>query len=183
MQEINNIGEVGPKSIRIGGMKLDQLPIAEAAHAKFQMPDVARTEIQNKIEIILAKYPRPRVDYVKSRITECQENIVRVQKTKVEQDEMIRDYNGHISLCEFRDKEIAKLDPKADKAAIKDLRLRFPPYNVAALQQQIVQCGESKQRCDDVIQQENDSIHEFSEALGLCEQRDRELRQYGYKVA
>ncbi len=182
MQETDNIGEVGPKSIRIGGMRLDALPIAEAAHAKFQLPDVMRTEIQNKVEIILAKYPRPRVDYIQSRITECQENIVRVQKTELEQDEMIREYNGHISLCEFRDKEIAKLDPEKDKAAIKDLHLRFPPYNVAAMEQQIVQCRESKQRCDDVVKQENNSIQEFSEALGLCQQRDLELRQYGIKV-
>jgi len=164
-------------------MKLDALPIAEAAHAKMQLPDVMANEIQNKVKIILAKYPKPRVDYLESRIRECKENVERIKTTKLEQEATISEYDGHISLCEFRDGEIAKLDPGKDKTAIKDLQLRFPPYNVVAMHQQIIQCQESMERCDDVIAQEYASITEFSEFLGLCQQRDRELRQYGVKVA
>ena len=181
-QEVPNIGESGLASIRIGGMKLDTLPIAEAAIAKQQWSEKQAEENRNKIEDILGKYPKHSVAYLESRITECQENIKRVRKLKKDQEKLIDDYGTHIALCKHRDTEIAKLDPEADKDEIKALRLKYPPYDVAAMKQQIKQSKEACLRCDYVVDQENTSISELTGVLALCKQRDGELKKFGVKV-
>ena len=183
-QEVPNIGETGLASIRIGGMKLDTLPIAEAAIAKQQWSEKQAEDIRNKIEDILGRYPTHRVTYLESRIAECQDNIVRVRKLKAEQEQMINDYAGHIGMCNHRDRELEKLDPDnpVDAAAIKDLKRRFPPYTVEAMKQQITQCKEAILRCDVVVDAENKSIAELNGMLALCKQRDSELKQFGVKV-
>ncbi len=71
------------------------------------------------------------------------------------------------------------IGPSAHAEQCKELRSKFPPYKISALRQQIVQCKEAIVRCEDVVQQENNSITEFSEVRVLCEQRDKELAQYG----
>ena len=181
-QEVPNIGETGLASIRIGGMKLDTLPIAEAAIAKQQWSEKQAEDTKNKIEAILGKYPKPSVAYLNSRITESQENIQRIRKLKSDQEKMISDYSGHISMCNYRDTELAKLDPEKDEEAIKDLKRRYPPYNVKAMKDQIQQCKEAMFRCDLVVDAENESIAELSGTLALCKQRDSELKQFGVKV-
>lgn len=183
-QEVPNVGETGVASIRIGGMKLDTLPIAEAAIAKQQWSEKQAEEIRNKIEDILGKYPQHTVEYLKARITECQENIVRIRKLKSEQETMINDYAGHIGMCNHRDRELAKLDPERpeDAAQIKKLKIQYPPYNVQAMKQQIDQCKEAILRCDVVVDAENKSIAELNGTLALCKQRDSELKQFGVKV-
>lgn len=181
-QEVSNIGQTGVASIRIGGMKLDTLPIAEAAIAKMQWADKQAEETRNKVENILGKYPKPRVDYLVSRITEAQENILRVKKLKSDQETMIQEYATHISLCHYRDVEVAKLKAPEDQAAITALELKYPPYNVKAMKQQIEQCKEALIRCDVVVETEHTSIAEMTGILALCKQRDAELKQFGVKV-
>ena len=181
-QEVSNIGETGVASIRIGGMKLDTLPIAEAAIAKQQWPEKHAEEVRNKIEDILGRYPKPRVDYLTGRIWEAQDNIKRVKQLKVDQEKMISDYSVHINLCDYRDREIDKLDPVLDKKEIRELKLKYPPYNVKAMKQQIEQCKEALIRCDVVVDTEHASIAEMTGVLALCNQRDAELKQFGVKV-
>lgn len=181
-QEVPNIGETGLASIRIGGMKLDTLPIAEAAIAKQQWSEKQAEDTKNKIEAILGKYPTQTVAYLSSRITESRENIQRIKKLKGDQEQMISDYSGHISMCKYRDDEVAKLDPEQDKEAIKKLEVQYPPYDVKAMKQQIEQCKEAMFRCDLVVDAENESIAEMSGVLALCKQRDAELKQFGVKV-
>lgn len=181
-QEVSNIGETGVASIRIGGMKLDTLPIAEAAIAKQQWPQKVAEENANKIEDILGRYPKQRVDYLVGRINESQENILRVKKLKAEQDQMISDYSVHINLCDYRDREIAKLDEVLHADQIKELKLKYPPYDVKAMKQQIEQCKEAKIRCDIVVDAEHASIAEMNGVLALAKQRDAELAPFGVKV-
>ena len=181
-QEVPNVGQTGIASIRVGGMKLDTLPIAEAAIAKQQWSEKQAEETRNKIQDILGKYPKPTVLYLESRITECQENIQRIKKLKSEQDQMISDYSAHISMCKYRDTELEKLDPERDREEVKKLKIKYPPYNVDAMRQQIEQCKEAILRCDVVVDAENKSIAELSGVLSLCKQRDAELKQYGVKV-
>jgi len=183
--ETDNIGEVGIESIRIGGMKLKHLPIAESAYAKAQMPEAIATDTRNKIEGILKKYPTQRVAYLKSRIKECKENVKRIDTIRSQQNNMISEYTAHITMCKFRDDEIARLseDDPDRESKIRDLNIRFPPYNVGEMQKQINQCVESIDRATEVVAREYASVAELSEVLGLCQKRDEELKAYGVRVA
>lgn len=184
MQQTDNTGETGIKSIRVGGMRLQQLPIAEAAHAKAQLPEAIETDRKNKIEDILAKYPSQRVSYLKSRIQECHDNVARIETIRGQQNVMIAEYTTHITMCKFRDEEIAKIaeDDPDKKLKLSGLMKRFPPYNIEKMKLQIQQCTESIERATEVIAREYTSIAEFSEVLGLCVKRDAELKQYGVRV-
>ena len=185
MSEDSNIGLVGPESIRIAGRKIENLPIAEGARAKQQMGAVIENDRLNKIATVNATYPTQRLDYLLSRINECRENITRVNKTIDEQNNMISEYRGHISMCKHRDKEIARIEKTGahqtneGKAQIKSLRSVFPPYNVDAMEQQIVQCKEAIVRCNDVIAQENTSIGEFQVVVSKVKERDIKLANLG----
>lgn len=185
MKSTKNIGESGPNSIRIGGMKICDLPIAESAAAKQQLPLALDTERQNKIDDVIAGAPKQRVTYLESRIIECQANVVRISEMKSQQQATISEYVSQISLCKFRDGEISKLgedDSDYDKKA-KDLYKQFPPYDVKAMEQQIEQSEESIIRADEVIAKEYTSIAELRELLVLCQQRDTLLRSLGASIA
>lgn len=184
----SNIGEVGIDSIRIKGKRIDDLPLGQGNEAKEGLIAARETERINKIEGINAKYPTHRLDYLNSRINECRENINRMHKTIGEQNTMISEYRGHISMCEHRDREVTKLDEvllrkeisfETHAEKVKALKREFPPYDIDAMNQQIKQCHQAIQRCQDVINQENKSIEEFSEVAALVKQRDKELAQYG----
>lgn len=183
----SNIGQTGVESIRIRGQRIEDLPLGQGNEAMAQLPDAIETARLNKIAGINAEFPKHRVDYLLSRIKECRENVTRITTTIGQQNTMINDYKGHISLCRYRDKEIEKLNGSVEneddvQAQIKDLKKRFPPYDVAAMEQQIVQCNEAIERCNKVIQQEHDSVAEFEGVLALCRQRDIELAKWGARA-
>lgn len=179
-----SIGLVGIDSIRIGGMKIADLPIGEQARTRKQIPLSIDTERQNKINNIMAGSPTQRVSYLKSRIAECRENIDRMRQLKVANQGKIDEYNTAINMCDFREKEIAQIaddNPLRDKI-IKDLMKRFPPYNVERCKLQIEQFKESIERADEVIQNENDSIAQMTGLLALCQARDDKLRALGARI-
>ena len=185
MRKTSNVGISGVDSIRIGEMKISDLPIAESAIAKQQIPLAEDTERQNKIENILRGYPKQSVPYLDSRVLECEVNIARIGEMKNQQSKLISEYTAQITLCKFRDKEIAKIDeddPDKDRK-VRELFKDFPPYQVPAMEQQITQSEEAIVRADEVIAKEYDSIAEMRELKGLCEQRDLKLRNLGAKVA
>jgi len=185
MKTTSNIGTTGVDSIRIGEMKICDLPIAESAIAKQQIPLAEDVERQNKINNILAGYPTHSLKYLSGRITECEQNIVRIGEMKNQQAKMISDYTAQITLCKYRDEEVHRLsedDPERD-AKIKDLFKRFPPYQVPAMEQQLEQSTDAIDRADGVIATEYSSIAEMRELKGLCEQRDLKLRYLGAQVA
>ncbi len=181
MKDRGNIGVRGVESIRIGDMKICDLPIAEGAIAKQQLPLAEDTERKNEIKNILAGYPKQSVIWIESRIKESEENILRIGDMKTQQHAMISEYNSQISLCKFRDDEISRIaeDDEERDAKIKDLFKRFPPYKVTAMEQQIIQNAEAIERADEVIAKEYESIAEMRELKGLCEQRDLKLRYLG----
>lgn len=183
----SNKGQVGVESIRIGGMTLQTLPIAEAAITKQQWPEVLANAKRQEIEDILAAHPKPSVSYLKSRVLECEETISKIQKLKVDQAAMISEYTSQIGLCKFRDKEIenhknAGVSEEAMKEIVKDLKRKYPPYDVEAMQAQISQCKEAIERADYVIKQEYDSIAEMKEVMTHCKIRDEKLKPYGVTV-
>jgi hypothetical protein len=171
----------GVESIRLRGQAIQDLPLGQGNEAKEQLPMAIEQERLNAIETVNAKYPKHRIDYLVSRINECTENKQRMDRTIAEQNEMISDYKGHIAMCKHRDKELAKLDEESPeyKEQKRALFRQFPPYDIAAMEQQIVQCGEAIERCIKVKEQEDMSIAEFNEVHALCKQRDKELHQYG----
>ncbi len=177
----SNVGISGPASVRLGGRCIENLPIAEGARAKEQLPAVFEADRQSKIESIKARYPKATVLYLESRIKDCHENIERIQNYRAEQQKQIGEYTSHLALCEHREKEIAKIaEDDPDRAAkIKDLKRQFPLYDVEAMKVQIAQFEEGCQRCDQVIEQEHQSISELSEVIGRCKQRDLELKNLG----
>lgn len=180
-KRVSNVGKEGMDSIRIDGMPINHLPLVPLAHVKAQMIDVRKTQRQNKIDGIKAKYPSQRVAYLESRIKECNENIDRIQALIGQNNAKIQEYTSIIMLCKIRDEEISKIpDDAPDRdTRIKDWQKRVPPYKVEAMETQISQFQEAIDRATEVIAQEYKSIAEFNEVLGLCRQRDLELRNLG----
>lgn len=179
MKSTPNTGETGAKSIRLGGMKLVDLPLAEAAAAKPQLPAVEENEKQDEIKNIKASFPKQSVAYINSRIRECEENVVRISKIKGEQQTLINEYTSYISLCRHRDKELSKTTDEAER---KKIIKTFPLYNVEAMQAQIEQSIASINKTDEVIAKEYQSIAELRELIGTCQQRDNRLTKLGVKI-
>jgi hypothetical protein len=167
-----NKGMVGVKSIRLGGMSFDELPIGEAARVRETIPEVLKSDLENRIRAIKARYPTQTVAWVDGAIRECEVTIQNVRKLKSDQQQLIDEYTGHISLCVHRDKEIAKTD---DPEKIAALKKQFPPYNVDALRLQINLSKEAIGRSDEVIDKEHKSISELRELRVRCVKRDVEL--------
>ena len=178
--ETSNKGQLGIESIRLGGMKIQDLPIAELARSIPQLKIVEDAERQKKISDILDEYPNQRVAYLDSRVEECNTNIDRMAQVNAEQETLISEYTSIISLCKFRDKELEGL---TDKEKIKELKKKFPPYNVKAMETQIEQSKEAIVKVAHVVSQEYDSIVALKEKMALCIQRDVKLRNLGVKIA
>jgi len=184
-QEVPNIGILGIDSIRLGGMTLDTLPMAEAAITQQQWSKIQTDCARQEVENIIGAYPKTTIAYLESRVAECHENIKRIHELIADQNTMINEYSTQIGLCAHRDAEVAKLNPDwpADKEQIKALKLQFPPYDVKAMKQQIEQCKEAIIRSETVIDTEYNSISEVRDAISQCCERDRALEPYGVKVA
>lgn len=183
----SNVGETGVKSIRLKGMKIEELPLSMAARVQGQLRLAEDTERQNQIGEVIAKYPTQRVDYLEGRIAECkqsQENMAAL--ARIEQ-QRIQEYQGHIEMCKHREREIARLDSVRGtpgwtdehiSAQIEALRRSFP-YQQDRLEFQVGVSNESIERFNEVVKRESASIQELSETLSLCKQRDKELHQLG----
>lgn len=65
---------------------------------------------------------------------------------------------------------------------IRDVKAKYPPYSVPHLKAGIKEARENMFRFETAIKKENETITEFSKYLGLCEQRDKELRALGVEV-
>lgn len=178
----------GVDSIRIKGRRIEELPLGQGNEAKAQLPMAIEDERLAAIETVNAEYPTHRIDYLLSRIKECEENKTRMNGTIDQLNTMTSEYKGQIKMCEHRDNELAKEQANLDIDIIteeqfmvkkKALFKQYPPYDVAAMKQQIVQNGEGIERCRKVIEAEDVSIKEFSEVHSLCKVRDKELAKLG----
>jgi len=175
----SNEGVTGVESIRLGGMAIDKLPIAEAALTKQQLPVILEDARENKIVNIRAKFPKQTVDWINGAINECNASIKNVRDLIGRQRTMIDEYTGLISLCRHRDKELMKLHDTENADKIKVLKKQFPLYDVKAMRQQVQQCNEAIYRSDKVIDQEHDSISMLKELMVKCKKRDDELKALG----
>lgn len=183
-----NIGEKGIESIRIDGMRIDELPMVAAAHAKQQLPLALETARQNRVNDIKSRYPTQNCGYLIGRINEARNNIDRmrgqIRKTRASIKEyyvQIRECRGKPTLRDLEPQfaEIAASDLTTSEKKEKIHQLRsqpLAPYDVEAMLQQIEQFDEYIEKLTDVIATEHESIAEMTGVLALCEQRDRELK-------
>lgn len=187
----SNVGETGVKSIRLKGMKIEELPLPMAARVQDQLELAKDTERQGKIEEIIATHPTQRVDYLESRIAECKQSQENMNKLALQEQQRIQEYQGHIEMSKHRDRELEKVkkalfsgDMTEDFAAqqIKSLKLQFP-YVVERLQAQIDISNDSIKRFNEVSKRESTSIQELSECVALCRKRDELLKQFGVQQA
>lgn len=187
----SNVGETGVKSIRLKGMKIEELPLPMAARVQDQLELAKDTERQGKIEEIIATHPTQRVDYLESRIAECKQSQENMNKLALQEQQRIQEYQGHIEMSKHRDRELERVkkalfsgDMTEDFAAqqIKSLKLQFP-YVVERLQAQIDISNDSIKRFNEVSKRESASIQELSECVALCRKRDELLKQFGVQQA
>ena len=174
----SNKGKDGYDSIRINGSKIDNLPLGQGEKARQGLEDFIKTDKETKKNNINAKYPDVSEEYVKAVIKESKGNIERVKKTIKTLKEKKAEYSVLITESKIRDNQIQQLNKEnpEDAEKIKQLLKQFPPYNIKALEDQIFQFEESIERCGSVMEQEWDSIAEFTKNLALVQQRDRELK-------
>jgi hypothetical protein len=99
----NNIGEMGKRSIRIGGKRISELNVVDQMRARQQ---IELTEEQAKKKAILDKYPPYKVPNLKAGIKEARENIQRFTDCIAQENKTIEEYTVHLALCEQRDKEL-----------------------------------------------------------------------------
>ena len=183
----SNVGETGVKSIRLKGMKIEELPLPMVARIQDQIELAKDTERQNKIEEVITTHPTQRVDYLESRIAEAKLSQENMNKLALTEQQRIQEYQGHIEMCKHRDREKERVKRALvdghmteDYAIqqLKSLQLQYP-YNIERLEAQIEISNESIQRFNEVSKRESNSIQELSECLALCRKRDQLLKQLG----
>lgn len=180
-QERSNRNEAGVRSIRIGGMRVDDLPIAEAALTKEQLPEALETERQNMIGVVRAGFPDQSVAYLKGRIEECLRNLKKFRQERGNIEAQVQQYSGLLALCKLRDKEMGKLeeDDPEFKQKVNALRDQFGFYQTQAMEKQMIQFEESIGRFDDAVGLEQESLKTLRKTITLCEVRDKELAKLG----
>jgi hypothetical protein len=176
MEEALAVGETGEVSIRLGGLRIEDLPWWIQERLKPQLEMARNQELKQKALDILAKYPDQRADYLKARIDEAKKNSKLIAQQADKERTTIQEYTALIAQCEIRDEELAKTSDPDEQKAIKK---RFPPWNVEAMHRQIFQCEQSIERCEAVIKQEQAAIEKLFEVRALCQQRDADLRAIG----
>lgn len=173
-----NIGQKGMDSIRINGRRIGNLPLGQGNEAKEGLAEFLKTDRETRRNNIAARFPKHKVEFLKAQLRECRNNIKRIREFKAKQKGLIAEYRQLIVDCDMRERELAKLcaENPDDAPKMKELRLKYPPYDVDALKAQIEQFEEAVDRCDDVIEKDYESITEIESILALVEQREKELK-------
>ena len=170
----SNVGQTGPESIRLNGMKIGDLPMGQGNEAQVGLADFLKTYKKTKEANIRARFPQHKLPMLKAQIRECRGNIERIKEYKRKLRADIAEYRQHIKDAETRQRELDAVGPD-DREAIKAINRQYLPYNVEALQQQIEQFEAGIELCDEVIEKDYESIAEIEKIVSLVEQRDREL--------
>lgn len=96
------------KSIRVNGVRVDELPIAERHEAKAQLRLAEDEDRKQRIKEILAKYPPYQVSALEAQIRMSKDSIARANQVIVTENQTISDYRAHIAVCEHRDRELRR---------------------------------------------------------------------------
>lgn len=177
MNRNSNIGESGMDSIRLNGMKIEDLPMGQNNEAREGLAQFIKTDKETKANNIRGKYPKQSAEYLEAAIRECEHNIEKIKEFKKDLHAKMRQYQQLVNDCLMRDREMQKYNKENpdDAAKMKELRLKYPPYDIDALNNQIAQFQDGIVRSDEVIEQDFNSISEAKQVLVLVKQRDKEL--------
>lgn len=168
----NNVGQTGPESLRLGGMSIDNLPIAEARITLDQLPLLNAADRETQVSNIKASYPKQDLPWITGALKECKGNLVNVRKLAKDSQSKIDEYMGLIGLCKHRDKLLAT---EQDESKIKAIKAQFPLYQVKAMKTQVGQFREAINKCDEVIDKEHASIELLNDLHRQCKERDDKL--------
>lgn len=182
---------VGVGSIRLMGKKLDDLPAHQSRQAQLQIPDAIEAENRQKIEDIMAEYPRTTREYLESRLRECEKAIEDFRRVRGEKQAAIKnmmklanDQHGKVTFKSI-ETELEAIGRRTDisfdekKRLIRERRKECSDYDPAALYQQAEQFEADIERLDKAIESEQASILELRTTLGKIDHRDAELKKLG----
>jgi hypothetical protein len=110
-----SIGETGLQSIRVNGLRINELPIAELHEATQQLRLAEDDFRQARIKSVMATYPPYQVSALKSQIRTSKSSILRAQAVIDKENQTINDYVGHVAVCERRDQELKDLGVELEK--------------------------------------------------------------------
>jgi len=186
MSNNDNVGVRGPASLRLAGQKLSELPPQLSAVAAQQMPEFIQTQRTNRVNAILARYPKVSKEFVEGCLREATNNVERfkaarkaTQATMDEYQTYMRSNKGesYHAIEPLIDKVAARNDLTLDEKieAIDKLKEGVQPYNGEALWVQISQFRGDVERYDEVIEKERNTILEMKEVAGLLKRRDQEI--------
>lgn len=99
----------GPESIRIAGVKIDELPIREQHEARSQLRLAEDEHRKAQIKEVLAKHSPYQLTALHAQIKMSEDGIQRAQKVIADENRTITEYRTAISMCELRDKELRAL--------------------------------------------------------------------------
>lgn len=92
----DNKGVRGPSSLRIMGKKVSELPLGLGEVAKQQIPGFIEQERKNRVDAIIARYPRVTMEYLDSKVLEINQNMERIAKARQGTIEDMDKYQGLI---------------------------------------------------------------------------------------
>ncbi len=111
----DNIGETGLQSIRIRGLRIDELPIAEKHVAQEQLRLAEDDDRQEKIKLVMETHPPYQVSALKAQVTSCRASIARAQAVIDQENQRIEEYAVHVAMCERRDVALKDLGVALEK--------------------------------------------------------------------
>ncbi len=195
MGQTSNIGEVGIRSIRIAGHRVEDLPLGMGNEAKAQIPLALDMQRQQKIAGVLKKFPTGKRVYYESRVKEANSNIVGFGEQRVLRRKWIGEYratlqqiDGVPNVRELEDEIFAvsqrtDIDLAEKTSIIHNMKEGHTTFVPEAMVEQMTQYETDIERYDIAIQEENDAIGLLSQTIGLVELRDFELRNLGVAKA
>lgn len=199
-----NKGVTGAASLRLQGRKISELPLALRTRIDQEIPAFIESQRKNKVDLIIARYPKGNIPMYEAMIRECEQNQQRMVQAKADcfremeiYQELIRNNEGRDA--EEVDAEIAEMaacywEPHKDNAELWDAEKNLPipgtlvfqelrkrikalnaqkkPYDDDGLWKQFRLFQESRDRYDEVVKKEAESIMVLREAINLMRQRD-----------
>jgi chromosome segregation ATPase len=188
----SNRGVRGPKSLRINGQKISELPLGMGEAAKEQLPMMIDQERKNRVNSIIARFPRGTLEQYNARISECERNIKLFGDERTKTRTKMQEYQLLMRNNDGRDRaeveaEVQQLVIDSGKpqpgtpefedlrAKIRDLDATIQPYDGPALWQQVKQFQDDVERYEVAVEKERAAMGDMKLAIKMIGQRDREI--------
>jgi len=185
----SNVGEVGVKSIRIAGQRIEDLPLAQVAYAKPFVRIAEDDERQNKVEAIISGFPKQSKEWIEGAIKEANANAIMIATRKTEILGQLAQYTGILTLVKIRDSEIEALegDDLVEKIQTWNMRLmpaltkvtKYAIFSAVDLKKQIDMFQRDADKMEDVVKKEYEDISNLRILKDKVMRRDAALAALG----